>query len=35
MTADLSNEALRISQEIHEIKKDYERIYAGLSKITD
>ena len=30
----ISNEALRISQEIHEIKKDHQRIYAGLSKIT-
>lgn len=29
----LSSEALRISQEIHEIKKDAARIYAGLSKI--
>ncbi|MEK4227871.1 ATP-binding protein [Solibacillus sp. FSL H8-0538] len=28
-----SSELLRISQEIHEIKKDTERIYAGLSKI--
>lgn len=29
----LGNEALRISQEIHEVKKDHERIYAGISKI--
>lgn len=28
-----SFEALRISQEIHELKKDTARIYAGLSKI--
>ncbi|MEK4626688.1 ATP-binding protein [Solibacillus sp. FSL R7-0682] len=31
---ELSKEALTIAQEIHEIKKDHERIYAGLSKIT-
>lgn len=31
---DLSLEALSISQGIHELKKDGERIYAGLSKIT-
>lgn len=31
----LSKEALTIAQEIHEIKKDHERIYAGLSKITN
>lgn len=31
----LSKEALTIAQEIHEIKKDHERIYAGLAKITD
>lgn len=30
----LSLEALSISQGIHELKKDGERIYAGLSKIT-
>lgn len=30
----LSLEALSISQGIHELKKDSERIYAGLSKIT-
>ncbi|MEO4055662.1 sensor histidine kinase [Solibacillus sp. CAU 1738] len=30
----LSLQALTISQEIHEVKKDSERIYAGLSKIT-
>lgn len=29
----LSKEILMIAQEIHEIKKDYQRIYAGLSKI--
>ena len=29
----LSLKALMLSQEIHEIKKDSERIYAGLSKI--
>ncbi|MEK4128114.1 ATP-binding protein [Solibacillus sp. FSL W8-0474] len=28
-------EALYIAQEIHEVKKDHERIYAGLSKITN
>lgn len=32
---DLSMDALQIAQEIHEIKKDHERIYAGLSKITN
>ncbi|MEK4698023.1 ATP-binding protein [Solibacillus sp. FSL R7-0668] len=31
----LSKEALTIAQEIHEVKKDHERIYAGLAKITD
>ena len=31
----LSKEALTIAQEIHEIKKDHERIYAGLAKITN
>ena len=31
----LSKDALTIAQEIHEIKKDHERIYAGLSKITN
>lgn len=31
----LSKEALTIAQEMHEIKKDHERIYAGLSKITN
>lgn len=30
-----SLEALRLSQEIHELKKDANRIYAGLSKITN
>lgn len=30
----LSKEALTLAQEMHEIKKDHERIYAGLSKIT-
>lgn len=30
----LSKEALILAQEMHEIKKDHERIYAGLSKIT-
>lgn len=29
----LSYEALRISQEMHEIKKDHERIYSGLTKL--
>lgn len=28
-------EALYIAQEIHEVKKDHERIYTGLSKITN
>lgn len=32
---DLGKEALLISQEIHEVKKDHERIYAGLAKITN
>ncbi|MEG0473788.1 MAG: ATP-binding protein, partial [Solibacillus sp.] len=31
----LGKEALLISQEIHEIKKDHERIHAGLAKITN
>ncbi|ATP38584.1 histidine kinase [Solibacillus sp. R5-41] len=31
----LGKEALLISQEMHEIKKDHERIYAGLAKITN
>lgn len=31
----LSQDALTIAQEIHEIKKDHERIHAGLSKITN
>lgn len=31
----LSKDLLTIAQEIHEIKKDHERIYAGLSKITN
>ncbi|MGN7479578.1 sensor histidine kinase [Solibacillus silvestris] len=31
----LATEALHIAQEIHEVKKDHERIYAGLSKITN
>ncbi|SOC25679.1 histidine kinase/DNA gyrase B/HSP90-like ATPase [Ureibacillus xyleni] len=30
----LSTKALYISQEIHEVKKDSQRIYSGLSKIT-
>lgn len=30
----LASEALHIAQEIHEVKKDNERIHAGLSKIT-
>lgn len=30
----LSKQALQIAQEIHEVKKDYQRIYAGLSEIT-
>lgn len=30
----LSKQALHIAQEIHEVKKDSQRIYAGLSKIT-
>lgn len=30
----LSTKALFISQEIHEVKKDSQRIYSGLSKIT-
>lgn len=29
----LSFEALRISQEMHEVKKDHERIYSGLTKL--
>lgn len=29
----LSYEALRISQEMHEVKKDHERIYSGLTKL--
>ena len=33
--SNLGKEALLISQEIHEVKKDQERIYAGLSKITN
>lgn len=32
---DLSVQALHIAQEIHEVKKDSQRIYAGLSKITN
>lgn len=31
---ELSVQALHIAQEIHEVKKDSQRIYAGLSKIT-
>ncbi|RST72788.1 sensor histidine kinase [Siminovitchia acidinfaciens] len=31
---DLSVQALHIAQEIHEVKKDSQRIYSGLSKIT-
>src|SRR5699024_5700796 len=30
----LSVQALHITQEIHEVKKDAQRIYAGLSNIT-
>ncbi|MBQ0138255.1 MAG: GHKL domain-containing protein [Kurthia sp.] len=30
----LSKKALKIAQEIHEVKKDSQRIYAGLSEIT-
>ena len=30
----LGKEALILAQEMHEIKKDHQRIYAGLSKIT-
>jgi two-component system sensor histidine kinase YcbA len=30
-----SNQALRIAQEIHEVKKDSQRILAGLSKLFD
>ena len=30
----LSNQALKIAQEIHEVKKDSQRILAGLQKIT-
>ena len=30
-----SMKALYIAQEIHEVKKDSQRIYAGISKITD
>lgn len=30
----LSVQALQIAQEVHEVKKDAQRIYAGLSKIT-
>lgn len=32
---ELSQDALILAQEMHEIKKDHERIYAGLSKITN
>ena len=32
---DLSVQALNITQEIHEVKKDTQRIYSGLSKITN
>lgn len=35
LDASLSKEALILAQEMHEIKKDHERIYAGLSKITE
>lgn len=31
----LATEALYLAQEIHEVKKDHERIHAGLSKITN
>lgn len=31
---DLSVQALNITQEIHEVKKDTQRIYSGLSRIT-
>ena len=31
----LSVQALHIAQEIHEVKKDSQRIYSGLSKITN
>lgn len=33
--SELGKKALLISQEIHEVKKDHERIYAGLAKITN
>ncbi|WP_172370808.1 sensor histidine kinase [Sporosarcina jiandibaonis] len=32
---ELSVQALRIAQEIHEVKKDSQRIFAGLSKMTN
>lgn len=32
---ELSVQALHIAQEIHEVKKDSQRIYSGLSKITN
>ena len=32
---DLSVQALHIAQEIHEVKKDSQRIFAGLSKMTN
>lgn len=32
---EFGKDVLAIAQEIHEIKKDHERIYAGLSKITN
>ena len=31
----MSVQALHIAQEIHEVKKDSQRILAGLSKITN
>jgi two-component sensor histidine kinase len=34
LDASLGKDALILAQEMHEIKKDHERIYAGLSKIT-
>ncbi|MCG7335174.1 sensor histidine kinase [Sporosarcina sp. ACRSM] len=32
---ELSTQALLIAQEIHEVKKDSQRIYSGLSKLTN
>ncbi|RUL48273.1 ATP-binding protein [Lysinibacillus antri] len=34
LDSNLSTQALMISQEIHEVKKDSQRIYSSLSKIT-